>query len=403
VTRLVLSLLAAAVLLPADFDPARWRWRHRLPVAGSPGLYVVGFDPEAYRTARADFADVRIVRDGAEVPYILDILSGGVDVREFRPQILDIGVVPGAGLQLTLDLGRSLQHNRVRLSTGETPVRQYIRIETADRPGDWVLVRDDGYVLGSGFTVDYPLSTRRYVRVTCPAWKRPEDVKNAWIEWREERPEVLQTVAVLDPRRSEDPQAQATILLLDLGPSPPLYDRMRVETDAPRFYRNVSVDISPDSVEWIPLGAGPITRTPDQPELLTIRLGDRRLRYLRARIQNRDDAPLPNVRVHLQVAARQVRFVPAAGAGQYWLYYGNPEAKQPSYDLVSVLHRRDPPVPPVMVGGQPEANPDYRPPVRPWTDRFPALLYGTLAAAILGLGYLSVRLLWKVNAPNRDR
>jgi len=363
----------------------------------------VGFETQVYRAARADFADVRIVRDGAEVPYVLEILSGGVEVREFRPQILDIGVVPGAGLQLTLDLGRSLHHNRLRLSTGETSVRQYIRVETADRPGDWALVRDDGYVFDSLVTVDYPVSTRRYVRVTCPAWKRPEDVKNAWIAWREERPEVLQTVAVLDPRRSEDPQTQTTTLMLDLGPSPPLYDRLRLETDAPRFQRNVMVDISPDAAEWTPLGAGPITRAPDQPELLMIRLGDRRRRFLRVRIQNRDDQPLPACRVHLQVAARRVKFVPGAGPGQYWVYYGNPEAKQPSYDLANVLHRSDPPVPPVMVGGPAEANPDYRPPVRPWTDRFPALLYGALAAAVLGLGYLSVRLLWKIKAPNRDR
>lgn len=397
-TRLVLSLLAASVLLRADFDPARWQWRHRLPVPGSPGPYAVGFETQVYRAARADFADVRIVRDGAEVPYVLEILSGGVEVREFRPQILDIGVVPGAGLQLTLDLGRSLHHNRLRLSTGETSVRQYIRVETADRPGDWALVRDDGYVFDSLVTVDYRVSTRRYVRVTCPAWKRPEDVKNAWIAWREERPEVLQTVAVLDPRRSEDPQTQTTTLMLDLGPSPPLYDRLRLETDAPRFQRNVMVDISPDAAEWTPLGAGPITRAPDQPELLMIRLGDRRRRFLRVRIQNRDDQPLPACRVHLQVAARRVKFVPGAGPGQYWVYYGNPEAKQPSYDLANVLHRSDPPVPPVMVGGPAEANPDYRPPVRPWTDRFPALLYGALAAAVLGLGYLSVRLLGKVKS-----
>lgn len=395
-TRLVLSLVAASVLLRADFDPTRWKWRHPLPLPASQELYVVGFEPDVYRTARPDFADVRIVWDGAEVPYVLEILSGGVEVREFQPQILDIGVVPAAGLQLTLDLGRSVRHNHLRLSTGETAFRQYIRIETADRPGNWALVRDDTYVFDSTVTVDYPVSSRRYVRVTCPAWKRPEAVKNAWIAWREDRPEVLQTVAVLDPRRSEDPQTQTTTLVLDLGPSPPLYDRLRLETAAPRFQRNVMVDISPDAAEWTPLGAGPITRAPDQKESLLIRFGDRRQRHLRVRIQNRDDQPLPAVRVHLQLAARRLKFVPGIGPGHYWLYYGNPQARQPSYDLGSVLQRSEPPLFPVMIGAQAEPNPSYRPPLQPWTDRYPALLYATLAAAILGLGYLSLRLLWKV-------
>jgi hypothetical protein len=90
VTLLLLSFVAASVLLRADFDPARWKWRHPLPLPTSPELYVVGFESDVYRTARPDFADVRIVRDGAEVPYVLEILSGGVGIREFQPQILDI-------------------------------------------------------------------------------------------------------------------------------------------------------------------------------------------------------------------------------------------------------------------------------------------------------------------------
>ena len=47
----------------------------------------------------------------------------------------------------------------------------------------------------------------------------------------------------------------------------------------------------------------------------------------------------------------------------------------------------------------PAANPGYRPPpppVKPWSERYPQLLYGTLAVAILVMGYVTVRFLLKV-------
>jgi len=38
-------------------------------------------------------------------------------------------------------------------------------------------------------------------------------------------------------------------------------------------------------------------------------------------------------------------------------------------------------------------NAAYRPPQKPWSDRYPALLYSVLAAAIVSMGYVAVRFL----------
>ena len=49
--------------------------------------------------------------------------------------------------------------------------------------------------------------------------------------------------------------------------------------------------------------------------------------------------------------------------------------------------------------GEWKINPDYRPPadaVKPWSERYPGVLYGVLGVAILAMGVVTVRFLLKV-------
>jgi hypothetical protein len=76
--------------------------------------------------------------------------------------------------------------------------------------------------------------------------------------------------------------------------------------------------------------------------------------------------------------------------GPYWLYSGNPGAKQPSYDFASLA-----PASAVSLGA-PEPNPQYRAPARPWSDRNPHLLNFVLVAAVAIMGFITIRFLRKV-------
>ena len=81
------------------------------------------------------------------------------------------------------------------------------------------------------------------------------------------------------------------------------------------------------------------------------------------------------------------------------MYYGNPSAKAPVYDLAAILRRQSPALETTPLVGEWQLNPDYRPPAapaKPWSERNPALLYGVLAAAIVVMGVVTVRFLIKV-------
>ena len=104
---------------------------------------------------------------------------------------------------------------------------------------------------------------------------------------------------------------------------------------------------------------------------------------------------MPIERALFETIGRRVKFLPAA-AGEYALYYGNPEAKAPSYDLGAILARRMQAAEIVLTAGAGQRNSAYRPPVpplKPWSDRYPAVLYSVLAAAIVSMGYVAVRFL----------
>lgn len=397
------SLLVFTVLLRADFNPARWQFRRSLVATEAQQVSEVTLDRAVYAGAQVGLSDLRVIREGAEVPFVIETLTGSAEERELRPEILDRSVVPGAGLQLTLDVGRAVKHNRLRISTNEVDFRIKVGIEISEDGRRWALARADGYVFDfsqgdrhvSVLSVDYPVSTRRFVRATFFGWQRTDAVAGAWLTNWQERPPRWQTIATVEPARTED--QRASLLVFDLGADRLPRSRLRLETGAAPFYRACDIESSPDRKDWRYVAGAVLYRFADE-ESPTLEFAEQHDRYLRLRIFNGDDRPVPVRSVTFEAVERRVKFLPAA-AGEYWLYYGNPEAKPPTYDLGTVLARRSPAPEVLLAAASEQRNPAYRPPpppLKPWSERHPEVLYGTLAAAILGMGYVTVRLLRSV-------
>jgi hypothetical protein len=77
--------------------------------------------------------------------------------------------------------------------------------------------------------------------------------------------------------------------------------------------------------------------------------------------------------------------------GPLRLYFGNPNAKEPGYDFAASVpdNLRVPSDPHVtMKLGAVQENPEYRPTPKPWTERWPGLIYvalGLASVALLGI------------------
>ena len=406
-TKRLLSLLLAVPAIQA-LDTARWKVESAIQVPeGSAGIAAVTLSREFYVQSRTDLGDLRVVRGSEEIPYLMDARRGAVEFREIAPPVINQSVAPGRGLQLTLDLGSHFKHSRVRLSTTETNFKQKVRIETGDDGRSWSIARPDGYIFDFSqgdrhmalLTVDYPASTMRYVRVTVYGWMKTDAVRQVWAAYRNELPAERDVMDSVMPERSEDPETKSSLLLIDLKQAGVPYDRVRLESES-HYYRAAELETSKDGKDWRFAATGTIYQTASEPST-GLTFGERHERYLRLRIFNGDDKPIPVKRVVVEATARLLKFPLAAGAGPFYLLTGNPDAKSPSYDLAAVLAREAPQPEIHATLLAPADNPGYRPPpppVKPWSERYPQLLYGTLAVAILVMGYVTVRFLLKVKS-----
>jgi hypothetical protein len=398
-------LLVAPLLAPmlyADFDATHWRWRRTLVIPAPRDVSAFAIDPVLYRGMTIGQADLRIVRDGVETPYVIHTLTDSSHETELRPAILNQGMVPSSGVQVTMELERAGKHNRLRLSTWERNFRQRVRIETADDPEHWTIARDDGYIFDFSkgdrrvavLTVDYPVSTRRYVRATVFGWTDIHAIESAWLTFYEEHRAVRDILATIKPTRAEEDKTHSTLLTADAGFAGLPANQIRFAVGPANFYRAVEIETSRNGQDWLYVAAGVLSRTPEREEL-TIDIPEHSGRYRRARIYNGDDKPLPIESLTISGFERVVTF-PANASGTFWVYYGNPDARAPTYDFGRIVGEGAP----VTVSLGPEqANSLYRappPPKKAWSDEHPGLLYTMLGLAVAIMGYVTVRFMLKV-------
>lgn len=399
------ALLLALPLLAATFDSASWKYSRAIEVQQPDRVQVVPIDNAVYSHARPDLADLRITRNGEETAYVLETLREKIERREIRGSILNKAVVPNSGLRFSLDSAKAGRHSRITFTTPEKNFRQRVRIETSEDGQFWVKARENGYIFdfsqgdthAAVLTVDYPVSTARYVRATVFGWSNTSSVQDAGLEYWERIPATRDIIATPTPERTEDVKTRASLLILDLAGHVP-HDQVRLESEGAAFHRAVEIESSDDRKDWRVVSRGVIFQVADE-RSLTLQFPERTERYLRLRIFNGDDRPVPVTRVIVETLRRQIRIPAFPLGGGYVLYFGNSGARAPQYDLAAVMARQQP-LPEITPSVREwQSNPAYVPPAeeqKPWTERYPGVFYTVLGTAVAGMLVLTLQFLNKI-------
>jgi Protein of unknown function (DUF3999) len=391
------SFCVAASLAQADFVPEKWQLRREISPTPGAAVSVAILDKTVFSGSQARLLDLRLVRNGDETPYVLDKLSPTEETREFQPKVLNQAAVPGVGVEATLDLGNHPRHNQLRIESSGTNFQQAIRIETSDDAKRWATVLKDAFIFdftqdnrrASLLSANYPVSTRRYVRVTILGWTDPLRLTGAWVSYQSEQS------GVRDVLTTSTPLVTAEGWVADLGAAGIPHDSLDIQIGPGLFYRGVDLETGIDGKYWYPCGSGTLARTSDG-EQLSIRFPEQWDRYLRLRVHNGDNPPLTPGKISFSAYRRVLKFR-SGSAGEWFLYYGNADAKTVSYDLSASANLAA--AQPAGFGVQ-QRNPAYRepvPPEKPWTDRHMYLMYGVLILAVLAMGTVAVRFLLKVS------
>jgi hypothetical protein len=342
---------------------------------------------------------------------------------------------PKKGGSYALCFGEKALKNRVEIVTTGTRFRREVLLEGSDDGAGWGVVREGAFLFkiprgpeGEGYdksVVAMPDNDQRYLRITVsaepegPPLVEVKDVK-AWLLVRE--PPETAPVPVLESEVVEDEKERATYVTLDLGHrNLPLHE-VRLAFRGGEFFRHVSVSgrnakelVVPRRMEdgsvvekrteapWTdiasgvvyrwsarrrPSGFGALATAGGAEEALSLDLEGAQYRYLRVRVENRDDPPLAFSGASVSRLVQHVAFW-SKGAGPWRLYVGNPGARRPRYDLADYAARlRAEGVRRSRLGAVGE-NPAYGRAERPvpWSERHRWLLWAALVAigAVLAL------------------
>ncbi len=422
----VLLLAGALLAVPnawADAPDGQWQFFKTIILPGDlpdSQLVEVELDPEVYAHAQPGLGDVRLTAtdtDGErEIPYKLLIEAGDQRRAAVPVKMQDLGHIPNDHTSFVLRVqSEGDLHSEVEIQTSSANFQRRVAVSASDDGEDWRILEENGTIFNvtipergfsaSDTSVPYPSSSARFLRVQIfDGDQEPLVVQGAVVLFAETLEPHRHHLPLNIVERTEDAERKQTILVLQASHAGFPVDSIRVDIPHRNFYREVALEGSYDSIYWIPLQSREILYDFDTPRFVgddrELRFGESRYRYYRVTIFNEDNPPLPVEKPMASGFARKVVFT--AGAGEtHRLYYGNLAASTPSYELEKLFPYLVTENLPVARLGSPEVNPAFgipEPPseVVPFTERYPWLLPGVVAAAALLVGLFLASLIRQV-------
>ena len=416
---LFFALVLFAASVRADFSVADWRLVKaiNLPEALGENEYVeLELDQDVFAHAASGLRDLRIIENDSrrEVPYQLVVEPREREGTTFPVNMRDLSYIKGEQTSFVFDLGRAgALHGEVEIITSSVNFRRSVSVEGGNDAASWAVLTEKGQiydftVFERGFRaqdtkVRYPESTVRYLRVTI--FDRGEDalsLSGARVaSVRETAAKEVQYDADI-VARTQDPENQRTQIIFDLGGENLPSNRLELVVSDSNYSREVALEGSNDKNSWNSVYSRDILYSYDTPKFrgakTSILYPETAFRYLRLTIFNADNPPLQIKSAHAVGLLRKVVFsvVPYAVLR---LYYGNPLARYPSYDLAQYFRYLETEGLPAATLGLQEQNPLFEekiPPPPPFSERFPWVLNGAVVVLTVGFGIFLVFLFRRI-------
>lgn len=405
--RTVAELLLA--FLVASPEIRYFRYQRPVPVpAQKSGQACMPLVATVFAHAAPGLPDLRLYRDGAEVPYLLHQVTPPDQKPETIPP-LNAGVRSGqAAFDVQMPEGR---YTSVDLAVAAKDFVAAVTVTgsqtqggTETRIGTYTIFDLTQQKLGRGTTLALPESDYRYLHFRIKGPIKAENIQGIQVARS-----VLQKprfVAVAETKPGVV-NGKATVLTATIPAHVPV-DRIvfQPSTQPATFHRSVRVTTTP------------LKASPDHPareefliegSLLRVhgihdgqRIDEEQLDVAipyggidedatwTITVDNGDDAPLRIESARLEMVERDVCF-DANAAASITLYYGDPVLSAPRYDYGTLTAAQTDAV--AVALGSETPNPAYqsRPDDRPFTEQHPWLLWAALCVVVIVLGGVTLR------------
>jgi len=408
---LALAVFSAVRAQAPEVPEALSAWQYfkelRISVART-GLFDFVLDRDVLDRARADQSDLRLYDSaGREIPYVLRVRREVETANQAACREFNRGVEGGAAV-VSCDLGaRPPEHNVVEIAAAGSNFRRIADVQGSADGAAWSTLASQAILFrfsAAGRTVEqseipYPPSRYRYLRVRvnrdAQVDQEAPGIAALSVRYSVHVPGEMASFPAAGAVRDADRSSgrPASVWRIDLGARIPI-ERLTLGADAEEFSRPFQLEIVDDPASPQYIASGDLIRhaeTAGQP--IAIACAERLGQHLKLTVIDDRNPPLRIANVTAMSAARQVIFQAAAsGSGPVRLYYGNPKALAPHYDL-GVRIPANPAAIRIQLGDSPQTgNPIYRPEPKPFSERSPWLIYLVLSAASLALAAVLLNL-----------
>jgi Protein of unknown function (DUF3999) len=417
-TGLLVALLLwqATPTEPVTADPQYFRYQRVVTVADGAAQSCAVIDPQIFPHAAASLKDLRLYKNGGEVPYAITLSepqqvdSEGAQVRNLglrgRNIVFDLEMPNRPYTEIVLDLaGRDL------LATATVSGTRDPNYSNQTRLGGFTLFDLTSEHLSRNMTIHLQETSLPYLHielaVSAAAGARsfvakPEMVRGVTVPPSREAQSLYTTAATTTNISQRGRQSVATFAL------PQRIPVERVSFDlAPGYKANFSRDVR---VSDRPDGAKEVASESIAGTILRVHLtqAGREIRQeqlsvpailgsnmqsaatVEVAVENGDDSPLPIRAVRLEMRERKICFDDSVGQSLR-LFYGDSALTAPQYDYARLFAPSET-MREAQLGPE-ELNPGFheRPDARPLTDRHPHLLWIVLVIVVGVLGVVAIR------------
>ena len=365
----LLCVVSSPVFAQVKIDEDDWEWVAEIETGDAPAGYVrLELTPAVLDAARSSLSDLRIAgMFGTLVPHV-------ISTPLIRPAqiwtpstLMNRTYTEGDFARATVAFGRRVRKNHVRVTLSGNNYRRFAMLEGSEDSASWATIDTawlfhfrDGGRLYDALIFRFPLNDFPYLRLTAYNMEdEPERIEIISVEtsvYSVDESEGIPVDIVVTPVDPEEDEGNVTLFDIDTGFRNLPLRSLSIETFTPYFHRRFellgrdaitetydrvaesAVDTGERPVPWTSIRNGVfhrIARDGRDVEHVTIEGLRRPYRYLRLRILNGDDAPLDLAREDIRVTRRPLSSLvfELRLDAEYDLYFGNPKATAPNYDL----------------------------------------------------------------------
>ncbi len=403
---IVFSLFASVHFAYAKFTPSDFRYERSISAPSKGDFVKVALPPDISRTSRA-LDDVRIIdQNGAESPYLITrslTSKGGAVFARIINQTSSNG-----RSQFVVDAGNAgVVRAKLLLDTKSQNFKRQVSIYSANTllPIDsdaWAFITNKGYIFKftdsvTGFSsgkndIDFGPSTARYYKVIIGEGSEGAvSVSGATLlgDTSVDMPSYTKEVSVTTYNNSNKRTTEATA---DLGSVGYLTNAITLRASGRNYSRRVIIESSNDDASWSYVAQGYISNV--NTDLFDgssdrVEYPEQNSRYIRASIVNDDNRPLSIVSDAVISGPVVSAIFENRQGSSYTLYYGNPNASRPVYDIANIAsYIEENKIPIASLGGE-SFNPSYvapAGPVIPFTEAHKWLLNALLLLVVAIFG-----------------